>query len=146
AQIEHLHAAGVRVTFAAPPLGLAQTAYTCLCAAEGCGNHEILEHRHAAERLRDLERARDAHDATPWRRHMRDVPAAEQDAAGVGFDRPGHDAEQRGLAGAVWPDDAERLALREREVERIGDHDGAEAFRDFIEGKDGAHELYQPQS
>ena len=30
-------------------------------SAEGGGDHEILEHRHAAERLRNLERARDAH-------------------------------------------------------------------------------------
>ena len=88
-----------------------------LAIAEGGGHHEVLEHRHAAERLRNLERARDAHDAAPRRRLPCDVFAVEQHAACVGRDRAGHDAEQRGLAGAVRSDDAERLALREREVE-----------------------------
>ena len=36
--------------------------------AEGGGDHEVLEHGHAAERLRDLERARDAQGAAPRRR------------------------------------------------------------------------------
>ena len=38
---------------------------------EGGGHHQVLEHRHVAERLRDLERARDAHAAAPRRRGMR---------------------------------------------------------------------------
>ena len=64
--------------------------------------------------------------------------AVEDHAAGVGRDRAGHDAEQRGLAGAVRPDDAERLALLEREIEPVGDDDGAEALGDFFEGEDEA--------
>ena len=60
--------------------------------------------------------------------------------AGVGRDRAGDDAEQRGLAGAVRPDDAQRLAAQEREVDVVGDHDGAEAFGDFFEGEDGGHQ------
>src|SRR5262249_41893171 len=48
-------------------------------------------------------------------------------------------AEQRGLAGAVRPDDAERLAFGEREIESARDHHGAEALGDFFEGEDGRH-------
>src|SRR5262249_3205431 len=98
ALVEQLHAAAIGVALAAT-------------LAEGRGDAEVLEHRHAAERLRDLERARDAHDAPPRWRLAGDVAATEQDMAGIGFDRSGHDAEQGGLAGAVRSDDAERLAL-----------------------------------
>src|SRR5262249_57039807 len=63
----------------------------------------------------------------------------EDDAPGIGRNRAAGDAEQRGLAGAVRPDDAERLALGEREVERARDHHGAEALGDFFEGEDGRH-------
>ena len=49
------------------------------------------------------------------------------------------DAEQRGLAGAVRPDDAERLAAQQREVDAVGDDHRAEALGDFFEGEDGGH-------
>ena len=57
---------------------------------------------------------------------------ANSDAAGVGRDRAGGDAEQRGLAGAVRPDDTERLALGEREVDAFGHHHGPEPLRDIF--------------
>src|SRR5262249_61082254 len=63
----------------------------------------------------------------------------EDDAPGVRRNRAAGDAEQRGLAGAVRPDDAERLALGEREIERARDDHGAEALGDFFEGEDGRH-------
>ena len=110
-------------------------------AAEGRGDHEILEHRHAAERLRHLERARQPHAAAVLGFHAGDVVAFEHHAAAVGRDRAGDDAEQRGLAGAVRPDDAERLAAQEREVDIVGDDDGAEALGDFFEREDGGHSL-----
>jgi len=31
---------------------------------------------------------------------------------------------------------------RERKVERIGDHDGAEAFRDLVKSENGHHTIY----
>ncbi len=70
---------------------------------------------------------------------MGDVDAGEDDAPPIGRDRAAGDAEQRGLAGAVGPDDAERLAFGEREVERARDDDGAEALGNFFEGEDGRH-------
>ena len=47
-----------------------------------------------------------------------DVDAVERDAAAVGADGAGDQVEQRGLAGAVRADDAERLALRDVETRR----------------------------
>src|SRR5262249_8310193 len=90
-----------------------------------------LQTGHARGRLRNLKRATDAQATAPFRRQTGDVDAGEDDAAGVGCDRAAGDAEQRGLAGAVRPDDAERLALGEREVEGARDHHGAEALGDF---------------
>ena len=70
---------------------------------------------------------------------MSDIGAIEHHATGVGRNGAGHDAEQRGLAGAVRPDDAERLTFTEREIEPIGDDDSAEPLGDFFRGEDGTH-------
>src|SRR5262249_13802021 len=101
----------------------------------------VLEHGHAVERLRNLKRAADAEAAAAFRRQMGDIDARKDDAPGVGRNRAAGDTEQRGLAGAVRPDDAERLALGDREVERARDHHGAEALGDFFEGEDGRHAM-----
>src|SRR5262249_777566 len=93
----------------------------------------------AVERLRNLKRAADAEAAAAFRRQMGDVDARKDDAPGVGRNRAAGDTEQRGLTGPVGPDDAERLALGEREVERARDHHGAEALGNFFEGEDGRH-------
>jgi len=66
--------------------------------------------------------------------------------AGIGRDGAGHDAEQGGLARPVGTDDAERLAGRQREVDRIGDHDGAEPLRDFIQRQGRGHGLSSQQT
>jgi hypothetical protein len=71
--------------------------------------------------------------------HTGDVVALEHDTAAVGRDRAADHAEQRGLAGAVWPDDAQRLAAQQREVDSVRDHHGAKALGDFLEGEDGRH-------
>ena len=105
-------------------------------ARESAGDHQILEHRHAAERLRNLKRAGDAQPAALGRRQPRDVAALEQDASGIRRHRAGDDAEQRGLAGAVRPDDAERFAFGESKIEPVGDHDRAEPLTDTFERQD----------
>ncbi len=76
--------------------------------------------------MRHLERARQPQAAAPLGRQAGDVLAGEDDAASVGRDGAGGDAEQRGLARAVGPDDAERFALGEREVDAVGHHHGPE--------------------
>ena len=110
-----------------------------MAAAERRRHHQVLEHGHAVERLRNLERAADAHAAAAFRRQPRDVHAREHDAPGIGLHRSAGDAEQRGLAGAVRPDDAERLPFGEREIDLLRHHHGAEALGDFFEGEDGGH-------
>src|SRR6185437_5840916 len=108
-----------------------------LAGAKGGSDHDVLEHGHAGEGLRNLERARQPLAAAPLRRQRGDVLAVEQHAAAVRPHRAGGDAEQRGLAGAVRTDDAERLAFAEREIDAVGDDDGAEAFGDFLEREEG---------
>src|SRR5690242_6325853 len=99
-----------------------------LAAPERGGDHHVLEHGHATERLWDLERPREAKAAAPRRRQARDVAPREDDASRIGRDGAGHDAEQSRLAGAVRPDDAERLAFVEHEVDAVRDHDRAKAL------------------
>ena len=115
-----------------------------LAAAEGRRHHHVLEHGHAGKGLRNLEGAREPAPAAPLGREPRDVGAVEADAAGVGRHRAGGDAEQRGLAGAVRPDDAERLAVFEREIDAVGHHHGAETLRYVLQREDGRHGCSQP--
>ena len=110
-------------------------------SAERRRHDQILEHAHAIERLRNLKRSADAHAAAALRRETGDIAAREDDAPGVGPHRAARNTEQRGLAGAVRSDDAERLALGNREVDRVGHDHRAESLRDFIEGEDGGHVL-----
>ena len=107
--------------------------------AERRRDHQILEHRHAAERLRNLKRAGNAHAAAALRGKVRDVDAGEENAAGTGRNRAAGDAEQRGLAGAIRSDDAERLALGQHEIDRVRNDHGAEPLGDPVEAEDGRH-------
>ena len=66
------------------------------------------------EGLGDLERAHHAGGADPVRRQAGDVVALEGDAAGIGLVEAGDGGEQRRLARAVGPDQADDLALRAR--------------------------------
>src|SRR3954452_1980268 len=53
----------------------------------------------------------------PVRREAADVTPCEQDLAGSGLVGPGQHVEERGLAGAVRPDQAHDRALRHHEVD-----------------------------
>ena len=108
-------------------------------AAERRRHDQILEYAHAIERLRNSKRSADAHATAVLRRETGDIAAREDDAPGVGPHRAARNTEQRGLAGAVRSDDAERLALGNREVDRVGHDHRAELLRDFVEGEDGGH-------
>ena len=63
---------------------------------------------------------------------MRDVAAGINDAPGIRRDGAADDAEQRGLAGTVRADNAERLALSKLKIDTLGDDDCAEAFGDLF--------------
>ena len=58
--------------------------------------------------------------------------------AGIGRERAGDQVEQRGLAGAVRTDDAERLAGLDGEIDAVGDHQRAEGLADALELQDHA--------
>jgi hypothetical protein len=108
-------------------------------AAERRRHHQVLEHGHGVERLRDLKGAADAHAAAPLRRQPRDIGSREQHSPGVRHHGSARHAEQRGLAGPVRADDAERLALGEREIDRLRHDHRAEPLGDFLEGENGGH-------
>jgi len=100
--------------------------------AECRRDDEIFEHAHPGKRLRDLKRAADAEGAAPGRRQCCDIAPGIEDAPGIRRDGAADDAEQRGLAGAIRPDNAERFARRQRKIDAIGDGDRAEAFADLF--------------
>src|SRR5215475_681783 len=104
-----------------------------MTAAESGGHDEILEHAHAGEWQRDLERATDA-EATALRGgRAGNVAAAIAHAPVIRCYRAADNAKQGGLAGAVRPDNAERLAFAERKVDAVSRHDRAETFADLVE-------------
>ena len=78
---------------------------------ESAGDDQILEHRHAAERLRNLKRAGDAKPAALGRRQTGDVAAFEQHASRIRRQHAGDDAEQRRFARAVRAEHAERFTF-----------------------------------
>ena len=91
-------------------------------------DQQVLEHGELLERLRDLMGAADAGAAASLRRRAGEVTAVEANGAAARRKAAGDQVEQRGLARAVRPDDAERLARRDRQIEIVGDDDRAEAF------------------
>ena len=104
-------------------------------AAECRRDHEIFEHAHAGKRLRNLKRTADAQRAALRRRQAGDVAPGINDAPGIWRYGAADDAEQRGLAGAVRPDNAERLAFCELKADAFRNDDGAEAFGDLLKRK-----------
>src|ERR1700722_5483093 len=79
-------------------------------AGEIGGDHQIFDHRHASERTRNLEAARDAAPRPYVRRQPRDILAAEDHGIGFGPEGAGNAVDQRGLAGTVRTDQAEAFA------------------------------------
>ena len=104
--------------------------------AERRRHQEILEHAHAVERLRNLERSAQPQPAAPFRRQARDVAPLQHHASGVGLHGSACNPEQGALAGSVRTYDPERLTLRKREIDVMRHHHRAEALADFFEGQD----------
>src|SRR3974390_10153 len=136
--VEQSQAARALVGLFGEPTALEQLAAAvidrglALADAEGSGYHYILEHGHAGERLRDLERAGAALAAPPLGGQAGDALGGKEHAAVVGRHRTGGDAEQRGLTSAVRTDDAERLALGERQAAIVGNDYGPEPLRNVF--------------
>ena len=101
---------------------------------------------HRADIVLDIEAAEDRGllrqiaDAEPRalvHRQRGDVVAVELDAAAVGLDQAGDHVEHRGLAGAVRPEQADRLAAPHIERDALDHHAAAEALLHAMGGEIG---------
>jgi hypothetical protein len=97
------------------------------------GDQHVLEHGHVLERPRHLPGPADAEPAADRRVQVGHGQPIEADLAGVRGQLAGDDPEQAGLAGAVGPDDADRVAGADLQRQRVGDRDLAEALGDPVE-------------
>ena len=91
---------------------------------------EVFGEREVGEHVGDLERAPHAQLGAPVFGHVRHVAAEHPHLAGRCRQRPGHAVEQRGLAGAVGPDQGAPLARRDAQRDAV---DGAQATEDLGE-------------
>ena len=87
---------------------------------------DVVEHRKIGEQSDVLEGAADADFGDPVRRPRQDALALHQDVAGARLVEPAQAVEERGLAGAVRPDQAEDLALFHVERYAVQRNDAAE--------------------
>ena len=88
----------------------------------------VVDHRECAEQLVDLEGAGEPEPHPRVLRQTGDVGAAQADPAGARRQRSGDQVDQRGLAGAVRPDQRVARAVRQPEVDAIGHPQRAEAL------------------
>src|SRR3989442_5383077 len=93
-------------------------------------DHDVVEHAQSREWAHDLERAREPELADRVRLEAQERAPAEADLSRVRRQETGEQIEGRRLAGAVGPDEAEHLALGQREVETGDGVDAAEVFRE----------------
>ena len=91
-------------------------------------DHQVFGDRHAPERPRDLEAARDAAARAHMRLQPRDVLAAEHHGAGLGTERAGNAVDQRGLSRAVRADQAEALSRTNLDADIVERGEAAEAL------------------
>src|SRR5262249_56910434 len=96
---------------------------------------DVLVHGEAGERLHDLEGAHDASPRHQMGRHARDVVAAVKDAALARRQEPADDGEQRGLAGAVGPDQRSDPAGFDGERNIVDGEEAAETFEYALNAK-----------
>ena len=96
----------------------------CSCA----GENQVLAHGQLGEDLQQLERAADAEPVEVARPHAGDGAAVELHLAGTRPELAEDAVEQRRLAAAVRPDDAEDLALVDVERHAVDGLDAAEAL------------------
>src|SRR3989442_1383433 len=93
-------------------------------------HQHVLGDGESREELRDLERLGDPESAHGVGVQARDRAATIAHRPGCWRLQPGDQVEQCALAGAVWADDAEDLAFRQREVHGVQSHQGPEALGD----------------
>src|SRR5262249_40329700 len=93
-------------------------------------DHDVVEHGQPRKWAHDLERPRQTQAADRvWRQASQRAPA-EANLARVGREKARERLEDGALAGAVRPDEAERLAVVDHEVEAGNGLNTAEVFRE----------------
>src|SRR5688572_15950570 len=112
----------------------------------GGGHEQVLEHRHGAERTRDLEAARDAEPGSFEGRQFRDLGVVEQYGTGFIAQRPRDAVDERRLPRAVRPDEPEALALGNLEADTVQRGEAAEVLRDLVYFEEGSHRLASPST
>jgi len=102
--------------------------------AEEAREHHVVEERESAERSRDLKRATDPEIDDPVRRLPGDLAPLEANRARVRRERTGEHVEDRALAGSVRADQAEDLALLDRERHAVDGREATEALGEALDG------------
>ena len=103
------------------------------------GHGEVLAHGEVVEQLGALPGAREPAPRPRVRRQPREIAPVELDAARVA-DEAGDRVDERRLAGAVRPDQADELALLDVDVDVVDGAHAAEADGQAGGGQDGAHD------
>src|SRR5271154_2584033 len=96
---------------------------------------EVLSDRELIEKLRKLERARQAPSDPRLGREPRDVFPAEAHHALLSPDVSGQPPEQGGLARAIWSDQADYGAFRNTDIDTLQRLEAAEVHRYLSSGK-----------
>ena len=105
-------------------------------------DQDVVHDAEIAKHATELERARDTFGGQPLRRETRDVLTFEANRPGVRQVKPGHQIEQRRLAGPVRADDADQFAFGEIEIDGVDGGEAAETPRQTAQGQHGrAHHI-----
>src|SRR4051794_30897652 len=103
------------------------------------GKDQVLAHGEFGKDLQQLERAADAELVEIARPHAGHRAAIEMHLAAGGPKLAEDGVEERGLAAAVRPDDAEDLALVHRERHALDRMNAAETLRDIADVEHRTH-------
>jgi hypothetical protein len=98
-------------------------------------DHDVLQHRHAAEEAEILEGAADAERGDAVARRLRQASPLEENTAAIEAVEPAEAVEERRLARAVRSDEAADLPGFDREGDAVERDDPAEADRDIADGE-----------
>src|SRR5260221_2583186 len=110
----------------------------------GKGHEQVLQHGHAVERPRHLKAARDAEARALVRRQIGDFFSLENDFSALVAQQPRNAVDQRRLARAVRPDQAEALAGGDVDAHPGQRGEAAEMLRDLFYLEERVHRLKSP--
>src|SRR6266853_1937051 len=106
------------------------------CLSKAPRQHQVLPDSEFIEKLRKLERARQAASHPCFGREPRDILPAEADNTLLGNDVSGQDPEQGGLTRAIWSYEAAYGAFRHPDINLLQCFEATEIHRHLSPGKD----------